>query len=778
MMDRGVFNISRVILTAVRFGHAPAGLYMDRLFRILLVAASVTGWWAYAEPAAQPEELDRENVVVDLTPEERNWIAGHPVIRLGIDPEFAPFEYISDKGVYSGIASDYISILNERLGLHMLVAYGLSWDDAVEKAERKELDVLPVVGETEERKKYFKYTRQYIEFHRVIITNIDKPFITSLDDIEDQKVAVQVNSSHEGYLRENTDISAIEYESLQEALLAVADGKVDAFVGNLASSVYWIRKLNLTNLKVAAPVSGGIKSLHFAVRDDWPELVGILQKGLDSISDYERRKIAQRWVLVKYDPVMDYSLVFMVAAVFSLLMAVVILWNLMLNRKVKQRTSQLLHQAHYDQLTGLPNRFLLLDRLAQLIKEARKQNRRVAVLSVDLDDFKKINDTLSHKVGDELLKMVAARLQKVLRDEDTLARHGGDEFVILVGGIEDASSASSYVEALLNSFREPFVVDGRELAVTASIGVSVYPDDGHEPETLLKNADSAMHHSKTQGHDTYAFYTDSLNQRVARRLQVEEYMHGALERGEFYTVFQPKVNVGTGDIVGFEALLRWHSPELGDVSPETFIPIAESNSLIEPIGLFVLREALDAVVSWRKQFDGQLTMAVNLSPRQFLSRDLLADIRTSIEQAGADSSMLEFEITENMLLSGNPAVKETFDGLKALGISLAMDDFGTGYSSMRYLRKYVFDTLKIDKEFVHDLSSDQSDSELVIATIAMAHGMGMKVVAEGVENETQLKVLVEQGCDLAQGYLFSRPERFELVTEVLLSRQRISHASA
>ncbi|HEB81819.1 MAG TPA: transporter substrate-binding domain-containing protein [Gammaproteobacteria bacterium] len=721
-----------------------------------------------------PADIPGTNRKVPLTEQEKNWIRQHPTILLGIDPEFAPFEYI-DNGVYSGMASDYIRLLNQRLGLNMQVVKGISWEEAMQKAKDREIDVLPVVAITEERKQYFNFTRPYIQFHRVIITQADRPFITGLDDIRGQRIAVQHDSSHEGYLADNTDIQPVGFDTLQQALLAVSNGKVDAFVGNVASATYWIRKLNLTNLKIAAPVSLDIQNLHFAVRKDWPELTGILQKGLDSISDNERRIISKKWLLLKYDPVIDYKLAGKATIALAILLLAVMLWNLMLNRKVRQRTKQLAYQAHYDQLTDLPNRFLITDRLSQLINEARRSNTRIAVLSIDLDDFKKINDTLSHSAGDRLLKEAAQRLKNTLREDVTLGRLGGDEFIVLSGHLDEPSQAASIAETLLNNFRQSFLLDGRELKLTASLGIAIFPDDGSSPEILLKNADSAMHHSKKLGRDTYAFYTSELNQQAARRLQLEEQMHGALERGEFSVHYQPKIDISSGKIVSFEALLRWHNDELGDVSPAEFIPVAESNSLIEPIGLFVIQQALDILASWQQQFDRALTMAVNLSPRQFLATDLVTDIRHALATADIASNSLELEITEGVLMSGQPGVEDILRGLNRLGVTLAMDDFGTGYSSMSYLRKYTFDILKIDREFISDLTQDQADRQLVSATIAMAHGLGMKVVAEGVETEEQLSFLAAQHCNQAQGFLFSTALPARQVSEMLAQQEATGH---
>lgn len=423
----------------------------------------------------------------------------------------------------------------------------------------------------------------------------------------------------------------------------------------------------------------------------------------------------------------------------------------------KQQEEHILRQAHFDSLTGLPNRFLSLDRLSQLINEADRSKDKIAVLFLDLDGFKKINDTMGHAAGDKLLFETASRLQAGVRSSDTVGRLGGDEFIILLGGLSEVTDVQSVAEVLLEKFIHAFKIDSRELVLTASIGISIYPDDGENLTELLSNADSAMYHSKELGRNTYSFFTDEMNQGVSRRLLLEEQLHGALSRGEFSLCYQPKVELVSSKVVGAEALLRWHNPALGEVSPLEFIPIAEQTGLIVPIGRFVLTEALGMAVSCKEKFGNSFEMAANLSPRQFRDPNFVTSIEEAIRQSGISVAPLELEITEGVLMNGHAYINDALAALSDLGVSIAMDDFGTGYSSLSYLRSYPFDVLKIDREFIHDISDDPADRELVNAIIAMAHGLGLKVVAEGVETEEQLKYLLSQGCDYGQGYYFSKP---------------------
>ncbi|KZZ32732.1 EAL domain-containing protein [Oleiphilus sp. HI0086] len=423
----------------------------------------------------------------------------------------------------------------------------------------------------------------------------------------------------------------------------------------------------------------------------------------------------------------------------------------------KAQEEKIFHQAHFDSLTDLPNRLLSLDRLTHIIGEAQRQNNKVALLFVDLDDFKKVNDSLGHDMGDEVLMVAAERLSEVLRTGDTVGRLGGDEFILILGGLDDEKSAQKTAERILEQFRSSFDIEGRKLMLTASIGIALFPHDGATPTDLLRNADSAMYHAKSLGRNAYSFYTEEMNQQVARRLQLEEQIHGALDRNEFSLAYQPQVDVQTDKIIGAEALLRWNNQTLGQVPPDEFIPIAEETGLIIPIGQFVLHQALSQASKWQKQYQADFRMAVNLSPRQFRDPDLISQVERIIQDHQVARHTLEFEITEGVLMNNQQFVKDALRALNHLDVRISMDDFGTGYSSLSYLRNYPFDMLKVDRSFVNDLVEDQADKELINAAISMAHSLNLKVVAEGVENQEQYKLLKDLNCDYAQGYLFGRP---------------------
>ncbi len=423
----------------------------------------------------------------------------------------------------------------------------------------------------------------------------------------------------------------------------------------------------------------------------------------------------------------------------------------------KMQEEQIQHQAHYDALTDLPNRFLVLDRLSHLIVNATRKKGAVALLFLDLDGFKKVNDTLGHEVGDKLLIESARLLRQAVRTGDTIGRLGGDEFIILLEGIKEESDIIPVAKNILKHFRRAFEIEGKEILVTISIGIAVYPDDGNSASELLRNADSAMYCAKEMGRNTYSFYTSSMNHEVERRLLVEAELYEALKREEFHVCYQPLVDIKNRRISGFEALLRWNNKNLGPIKPLEFITIAEQSGHIVSIGQFVFKQAVVNLGKWQKRYKQNFSIAVNLSPNQFRDPELMSFIIDVIEQASIVNGTLELEITEGVLMSGKAIIDKPLQSIKQLGLGISMDDFGTGFSSLNYLRLYPFDSLKIDRSFVRDMTIDKENRDLVNAAITMAHSLGLKVIAEGVETQEQLARLSERGCDIAQGYLFSKP---------------------
>jgi diguanylate cyclase (GGDEF)-like protein/PAS domain S-box-containing protein len=413
---------------------------------------------------------------------------------------------------------------------------------------------------------------------------------------------------------------------------------------------------------------------------------------------------------------------------------------------------QIEYQAYHDALTGLPNRALFRDRLTVALAHAKRLEGSLAVMFLDLDSFKFVNDTLGHSLGDELLKVVAGRLLSALREEDTIARMGGDEFTVLIGDLRSPDDAAKIAQKLLEAVAQPARIEGHELFITTSIGIALYPNDGDSAEALLKNADNAMYRAKEAGRDSYQLCTASMNSRALERLSVENALRRALEREELVLHYQPQLRLDTREVVGMEALLRWNRPGYGLVSPATFIPIAEETRLIVPMGEWVVREACRRAVR-----TPGVRMAVNLSPREFQHSDLRRMIAAALEESGLDPRLLEIEITESTAMLNTERTLTTLRGLREMGVRIAIDDFGTGHSSLNYLRSFPIDSVKIDQAFVHEIDASASDRAIVSAIIAMAHGLGLRVTAEGVETESQAAFLAAAGCEEVQGFLFGRP---------------------
>jgi diguanylate cyclase (GGDEF)-like protein/PAS domain S-box-containing protein len=438
-------------------------------------------------------------------------------------------------------------------------------------------------------------------------------------------------------------------------------------------------------------------------------------------------------------------------------------------KKTEQRAQYL---AQHDALTGLPNRMLMQDRLNQALSQARRSGGVVALMFLDLDRFKLVNDSFGHPQGDALLKEVANRVAGCLRDTDTVARLGGDEFTVLLPDLSAPQAAGQVAERILGLFSQPFAgAEEHEIFVSASIGISVFPRDGADPESLVKHADTAMYSAKDAGRNSYRYFTDNLNAQVREKVMLESGLRRAIERGELRLHYQPKIDLATSRLIGAESLVRWQHPSMGLVSPAKFIPVAEDSGLIVPLGEWVLRAACEQIRKWRDR-GLEPKVAINVSARQFQQQNLAEVVLGAVREAGVDPACLELELTESAIMKDAEASVSTLDRIKSRGISIAIDDFGTGYSSLSYLKRLPLDVLKIDRSFVRDITTDHNDAAIVRAIIGLARSLGIKVIAEGVEDEKQLAFLNANGCNYGQGYLFGRPIEPESFEAILAGQQR------
>ncbi len=439
--------------------------------------------------------------------------------------------------------------------------------------------------------------------------------------------------------------------------------------------------------------------------------------------------------------------------------------------QIKKAEEEIRYLAYYDGLTGLANRMLFMDRLGQAIIDAKRKKKHFALLFLDLDNFKVINDTLGHHIGDSLLKKVAEKIKNSIRSSDSaskmnepienedsmIARLGGDEFTILVTELNAPELAGIIARRLLEKIPEASNLDGHDISVTTSIGISVFPEDGTKADELLKNADTAMYHAKDEGRNTYQFFTDSMNQAALEKFSINRDLRKALQRDELILHYQPKVDMDTRKIVGAEALIRWHHPSRGMIPPDKFIPIAEETGLIIDINKWVLSQACRQAVKWKKRNNRPITIAINLSGYKLANQNIIHSLEAILDETQIDPQNIEIEITENILMHNTEEIVSILNSIKSLNLSIAMDDFGTGYSSLNYLTTFPVDTIKIDRSFVMGCTAKNNNLVIIKAIIAMGHSLGKKIIAEGVETENQYHLLNGLGCDEAQGYYFKHP---------------------
>ena len=433
----------------------------------------------------------------------------------------------------------------------------------------------------------------------------------------------------------------------------------------------------------------------------------------------------------------------------------------------KKYEEQLIHQASYDSLTGLPNRLLAFDRLTHALEQAKRMKSKIVVFHVDLDRFKIVNDIVGHESGDQLIVEASTRIKNLIRKADTVARLGGDEFLIILSDINSNMYAEEIAGKIINSFQKPFIFNEQEFFISVSIGIIIAPLDGEDVGTLLRNADSAMYRAKEAGGNQFKFFTSEMDQQVLNRLEIEAYLRHALEKEELFLHFQPLVDIESGKLVAAETLIRWNNTNLGLVMPLDFVSIAEKTGLIISIGEWILMEACKQAKKWQVKTGKNLCVAVNVSARQFTSTKIVDTVAKALQESGLEAKYLELEVTENLLMGDTEEILQIFNELSTMGVKLSLDDFGTGYSALSYLKKYPFNTLKIDRAFIKDIIIDEEDAALTKAIISMAHSLGLKVIGEGIETQEQLDFLRGENCDQFQGYYFSKPLSSEKFIECL-----------
>jgi len=817
-----------------------------------------------------------------FTSAEKSWLAAHPVIRVGVDRDFAPYEWIDAKGNYVGLSADYIALVEQRLGVRFEIIQNKSWAEILEMAQRNELDMISNANKTPERERYLIFTEAYLNTPAIIISDNNNGFIDTLDRLAGKQVTLEKGYFMQELLKhDHPEIKQVPVANVQDALHMVSSGKADAYIGDAASANYAIKREGMLNLGFSGDTN--YKSHHrMAVTKANPELATLLTKALADIPEAEKETIQNRWMSLKYDAGVKIETVLLYAATALLLLVIIVSWNMRLRREIDKRKqveeaqrmaasvfastqegilitdaqrniidlnpaftsitgysrdevlgknpsmlksglhdarfyetmwqainqqgywrgevwnrkkggeifaewltisavadkqnkithyigtssdiTQLKEQerklqliAHYDPLTGVPNRILLADRMHLALAQTKRDHCLMAVGYLDLDGFKPVNDRLGHEAGDQLLIEVALRIKNALREGDTIARLGGDEFVFLLLGLEKVEDCEITLHRLLDVISEPVALKDQAVSVSASIGISIYPEDNTDPDTLLRHADQAMYQAKQEGKNCFHIYNMELDRQLHAHREATNRIEQALENEEFELFFQPKVDMQQGIVFGAEALIRWRHPERGLVMPADFLPLLENHEVATRLDAWVIDKALQHMDSWQSQ-GLQLQISVNITARSLQTDNFVLQLYYAFERYPATKpAHFELEILETQALSDLSRTSQVIKECQALGVQFALDDFGTGYSSLSYLRHLSAETLKIDQTFVRDMLEDEDDLAIVQGVIGLAESFRRQVIAEGVESIEHGIALLHMGCYHAQGYGIAKP---------------------
>lgn len=704
-----------------------------------------------ADEIIQPDNNNAsQNLSIRLTPKEKLWLGKNQTIRVAVKSGWMPIEFMLESNQHRGLSIDYLTKISALLNVKFsIINYS-------ENLNPNQFDMISGVGNNLTGNAEFKPLNQpFLRFPYAIYANHKK--YSNLDDLKFARVAIFKNGPLGRKIRENyPEIQLIYVDIVDDAIDKLKSGAIDAYVGNEMVVDYhlFFYRLKLIEKSGLTPFSS---SVFMAVRNDEPELASILDKAILAIGQ-NNNVLLDRWRITDDHYKQILSTILAVVFIFFILFSVKFY---RLNRKATKQNSEnqkkIWYQANYDHLTMLPNRHLLQSRLEQAIERADKSNLPLGVLFIDLDNFKQVNDASGHSVGDKLLADTASRICQCVRTEDTTARFGGDEFMIIISEISDIQSLEKTCQKILDQLKKPFHIDSDIFFITASIGVSIYPEDGLNQEALISYADQAMYEAKKLGRNQYHFFTKSIETDSLKRLSLSNDLREALIKNQFELFYQPIINLESSVIVKAEALIRWNHPIKGVIGPMEFIPIAEGSGFIHELGDWVFYQALKDLPMIREQSGSEFQLSINVSPYQFDRPDNLLLWAKALDTANISGRCIALEITERLILEASSLVTSTITALRNVGVEFSIDDFGTGYSALAYLKKFDIDYVKIDKSFIHNLQANNYDAVLCEAIIDMARKLGMKVIAEGIETEIQQALLKDFSCDYGQGYLFAKP---------------------
>ncbi|MDH5392243.1 MAG: EAL domain-containing protein [Gammaproteobacteria bacterium] len=705
------------------------------------------------------------------------------LIRVGVFSN-PPVAFEHDDGGWRGISIDVLQSIADKKGWQLQFVSG-SFAEHLQKFERNQIDLIALMAYSGSRAKKYTYNKIPLISNWGLVYKRPGSDITSLLDLENRRVGVMRNNIHDRAFRKLVDafslnVEIVELPNFSDVMESVVSGSTDAGVSNRLFGAINADKYGLLETGVIFnPIN-----IHYAsLEPENKNILKVIDQHLDAFKkdkDSIYYSALHRWTNQSVTDYFPGWLIWLSASLLGVLLLVIAV-AVLLKKQVAIRTHelqleiderreaerQLDNLAYYDALTQLPNRVFLLETLKVAMSRARRRQSKLAVLFIDIDRFKTVNDSLGHDAGDQLIIQVAKRLQSCLRGEDTIHRFGGDEFVAVLQDIDDLKYIDHVTNRMLAGLNTPINIGMTEVFSSVCIGVSLFPNDDDQGDNLLKYADAAMYHAKDKGGNNYQFYNKDLTLRLEQRLSLETRLRHALERNEFLLYYQPIFDLNSLQPVGVEALIRWQDPERGLIQPDEFIPLAEETGMIVSIGEWVLENACAQIKEWELQGLGKLKLAVNISSLHFDQNKLYSSVISIIKHTGINADQLELEITERMFLNITTKVRETLDKLTNEGVRLSIDDFGTGYSSLSYLKQLPIDTLKIDRSFIAGIPDDNEDIQITSTIILMAHGLGMAVVAEGIETKEQLNFLQTMHCGRGQGYFLSKPVPKEEILKLL-----------
>ena len=683
------------------------------------------------------------------------------------DDRYPPYLFRDGDGRLQGIVKDKWDLWSERTGMPVEVR-GMDWLGAQHAVLDGQADIIDTLARTPSREATFEFSTDSVPMEaRVYFHHSLAGISNDTASLQGMLVGAKAGSACAEWLRLR-GVGAVHdtYPDSLSLIHAAARGEVRIFCMDETVANYFLYREGLSSeFNASQPLYSA--PLHWAVRAGRTDLRQLVQKGFDEMPRAELKKINTRWFGNPLRSPIDLRWLYVMGTIPLSLLGVGFVgavYNRCLKLKLQARNRVF---ATRDTLTELPTRGLLYDRLGQAIAQAEREGCLVAVLFVDLDRFKAVNDTFGHAAGDYVLKEAAARLQRCARGMDTVARISSDEFVVVLAALARADEAGTFAKRVLTELHHPYIVEGKPVYCTASVGIAVHPGDGTTSAALIQNADIAMYRAKKSGRNAFQFFLPEMHEHAVRRLQIETALRLALDRNEFTLHYQPKIDILSRKIKGFEALLRWQHPELGLLSPAEFIPILEDTDLVVRVGEWVLATVCRELVRWQSLGLEPKPVAINLSARQFRDKHLDATVERIVSEAGIAPGLIELELTESLLMTDPDEAEETLRNLERFGVRIAIDDFGTGYSSLAYLKRFPIDTVKIDRAFVTDVTGNPDDAAIARAIINLGHSLGLTVVAEGVENSAQLDFLAEHGCDEVQGFVFSAAATAQAVEGML-----------